>query len=313
MSCGLKIIATGAAKPAKSITNDDLALTIDTSDEWIYSRTGIHSRFFCEKEENCTSLAIQAAKLALTRSGLAPEQIGCCICATISGDYATPSVSCLVQQALGLPENIPVMDINAACSGFIYALETARRFLNESAPYGLIIGVEQLSRLLDMTDRSTCVLFGDGGGAAVVEVVTDSPHAAILGARGGLEIQCPGAGYPDNYIQMDGTGVFRFAVEAIPKCIDYLLQSSGLTLDEINHVICHQANSRIIDHCVRKLHADPSRFFQNMDHFGNTSAASIPLALNELFESGQLLSGQKLFLVGFGSGLTWGGILITMK
>ena len=205
------------------------------------------------------------------------------------------------------------MDINAACSGFIYALETARRFLNESAPYGLIIGVEQLSRLLDMTDRSTCVLFGDGGGAAVVEVVTDSPHAAILGARGGLEIQCPGAGYPDNYIQMDGTGVFRFAVEAIPKCIDYLLQSSGLTLDEIDHVICHQANSRIIDHCVKKLHAEPSRFFQNMDHFGNTSAASIPLALNELFESGQLLSGQKLFLVGFGSGLTWGGILITMK
>ena len=309
---GLQIIATGAAHPQRSVSNEDLSKIVETDDEWVYSRTGIHSRFFCEGEESCVSLAINAARLALERSGLSADSIGCCICATMSGDFATPSVACLVQQALELREDIPVMDLNAACSGFIYALETARGLLADTGSYALIIGVEQLSRLLDMTDRSTCVLFGDGGGAVIVKKISGLPHAAILGAKGGMDISCRGAGYDRNYIRMDGTAVFRFAVQAIPKCIDYLLTHANLTLDDIDHVICHQANARIIDHCVRKLKADPAKFYQNMDHYGNTSAASIPLALNELYENGLLLSGQKLLLVGFGSGLTWGGILISV-
>ncbi|MCH4191396.1 MAG: ketoacyl-ACP synthase III [Butyrivibrio sp.] len=310
---GLQIIAAGAAHPGRSVSNDDLAKVVETDDEWIYSRTGIHSRFFCEGEESCVSLAINAAKLALERSGLPAGSIGCCICATMSGDYATPGVSCLVQQALGLREDIPVMDLNAACSGFIYALETARGLLAEAeSPYALIIGVEQLSRLLDMTDRSTCVLFGDGGGAVVVRCIPSAAHAAILGARGGMQICCRGAGYEHSYIEMDGKAVFRFAVEAIPKCISYLLTHAELTLEDIDYVICHQANARIIDHCVRKLKADPGKFYQDMDHFGNTSAASIPLALNEMYENGLLHPGQKLLLVGFGSGLTWGGILVSI-
>lgn len=312
---GIRIISTGAVHPGKKVTNDDLSQIVDTSDEWIFSRTGIKSRFFCDtqNDESCLSMALGAASKALLRSGISKDEIGCCICATISGDYATPSVACLVQEALSLPEDIPVLDINAACSGFIYGLEVARNFLNNSSKkYGLVIGSEQLSRLLDMTDRSTCVLFGDGSGAAVIELDDNAPYESFLGARGGKAIFCNGAGTSKNYINMDGTAVFKFAVTSIPLCINTLLERSNLSLDDIDLVVCHQANSRIIDHCVKKLKAPSEKFYKDMDHFGNTSAASIPLALNELYEEERLVPGTKLLLVGFGSGLTWGGALITV-
>jgi 3-oxoacyl-[acyl-carrier-protein] synthase-3 len=332
MMQGLRIAATGAAVPAKSVTNDDFARVLDTSDTWIYERTGIHSRYFCE-EETCVSLAIAAARQALERSGLSPADISCCIAATISGDYATPSVSCMVQAELGLSEDIPVMDVNAACTGFLYALETARGLLNACAEsdmcseatgysagdakrcsgrryYGLVIGCEQLSRILDMEDRSTCVLFGDGAGAAIVELTSETPYASVLGARGGKEILALGAGSQRSVITMDGKAVFRFAVEAMPAAMKKVLDKAGMTLDEIDQVICHQANSRIIDFAVRRMHADPQKFYKDMDHFGNTSAASIPLALNEAIEAGVIGRGQNVMLVGFGSGLTWGAAIL---
>lgn len=311
---GLKIISTGSAIPSRLVTNDDLSKIVDTSDEWIYPRTGIRSRFFCNEGESTNSLALDAARAALDKSGIDKKDIGCVICATVTSDYVTPSCACLVQAALELPNDIPVLDINAACSGFLYGLEVARGLLNSTGGrYGLVIGAEQLSRIIDMTDRSTCVLFGDGAGAVVVEADEDALYDSVLGARGGHQISCKGVGYGTNYVHMEGNEVFKFAVDALPKCIFELQKRHSFTLDEISKVVCHQANSRIIDHCVKKLKADPDKFYKNMDHFGNTSAASIPLALAELDEKGMIKSGDKLLLVGFGSGLTWAGTLITKE
>ena len=311
---GIKILSVAGCHPHKKVTNDDMSKIVETDDEWISTRTGIRSRYFCEEGESCVSMAIEASTKALERSGISKDEIGCVICATISGDYATPSVSCLVQQALELPEDIPVLDVNAACSGFIYALCVARGLLEGSGKkYGLVIGMEQLSRLLDMTDRTTCVLFGDGGGAAIIERDGETLFRQVLGARGGKEISCHGAGNGESFVKMDGKAVFRFAVWAMPKCIDELLSiddGQEVTLSDIDHVVCHQANSRIIDHVVKKSKEDPSKFYKNLDHFGNTSAGSIPLALSELYEDGKLQKGDRLILVGFGAGLTWGGVMI---
>ncbi|MCR5102589.1 MAG: ketoacyl-ACP synthase III [Butyrivibrio sp.] len=315
---GLKIIATGRSLPSKSVTNDDLSKIVETSDEWIYTRTGIRSRYFCDEGENSLTLSISAAKKALESSGINKDDLGCIIVATLSATYVTPSTACLIQRELELPENIPALDINAACSGFIYGLEVARGLLSGSnAKYGLVIGVEQLSRILDMEDRSTCVLFGDGAGAAIVETEENTLYESVLGTKGGHEISCPGVNNFDDgqksYVSMDGTAVFRFATSAIPKCIDMLQQKHPFSLDEVDHVVCHQANSRIIDHVVKKLKADPAKFYKDMDHLGNTSAASIPLALSEMDDAGMIKDGDTLLLVGFGSGLTWAGVLIKFQ
>ena len=220
----------------------------------------------------------------------------------------------MVQAELGLSENIPVLDVNAACSGFLYGTVTAAGLLeNCGGDYALVIGCEQLSRLLDMTDRSTCVLFGDGAGAAVYRRENGKPLASCLGARGSKAIVAEGPGPETSKIGMDGRAVFRFAVEAIPHCLHETLAKAGKTLDEVDWVVCHQANSRIIDHCVKALHADAAKFYKNMDRHGNTSAASIPVALNEMAEAGLLKAGQKVSCIGFGGGLTWGGMLITYK
>ena len=355
----LKIKSVGGAVPSKVFTNEAFAGMMDTSDEWIYSRTGIRSRNFCAEGESVSTLAVAAAAQALERSGITADRIGCCICATLSSDYATPSIACRIQKELGLPENVPAFDLNAACSGFVYALVAARGLMMQTGSrYALIVGAEQLSKLLDMSDRSTAVLFGDGAGAAVVELInkegmyanadmaadgmpesvselkaddlTGSSASAIrgtdavdsadgtafawtLGARGSMAINTAGPGPEPSHIQMDGKEVFRFAVKIIPECMDKLLKTAGMKLEDIDWVVCHQANSRIIDHVIKQLKVDGSRFFKNMDHAGNTSAASIPMALNEMYEKGLLKSGQKLICVGFGGGLTWGGILLEMS
>ncbi|PWM57979.1 MAG: 3-oxoacyl-ACP synthase [Subdoligranulum variabile] len=310
---GLQLIATGGAVPGRLVTNDDLSRLVDTSDEWITTRTGIRQRHFCGEGESATTLAVTAARQALERSGLDAGQIGCCVCGTLSAEYATPSMACLVQKELGLPQDIPVLDVNAACSGFIYAAAVARGLLavrpGDARRYALVIGCEQLSRLMDMTDRSTCVLFGDGAGAAIFELVPDAEFAVDLGARGDLAIETPSGGP----IRMDGKAVFRFAVDALPRTLHAVLDATHHTLDDVDWVVCHQANSRIIDHCVKKLAADPGKFYKNMDRHGNTSAASIPVALNELAESGRLQPGMRVACIGFGGGLTWGGMLITVK
>lgn len=310
---GLKLLATGRCLPKTAVSNEEMSRWVDTSDEWIASRTGIRQRYFCGEGETALTLAAGAARQALERSGIDPADLGCVLCATVSPDYATPSLACLVQAELGLPEDIPVLDVNAACSGFLYAVAAARGFLAQSGrPYALVIGCEVLSRLMDMTDRSTCVLFGDGAGAAVFEAVPDTLFASLQGARGGRAILANGPGPLAPQLTMDGRAVFRFAVEAIPRCIDGILAQTHLTLDDIDWVVCHQANERILDHCIKKLHAPAEKFYKNMARYGNTSAASIPIALDEMNGQGLLKPGQKLLCVGFGGGLTWAAALFTL-
>lgn len=307
----LELISTGAALPKREVTNEMLSQTVDTNDEWIRERTGIRSRRFCGEDENNTSLAINAAKQAMERSGLGTDDISVIVVATLSAEYATPSAACLIQQALGFPENIPALDVNAACTGFMYGVSVALGLLHvNNGKYALVVGVEELSRLTDMTDRNTCVLFGDGAGAGVFKVVEDGLFQSVLGSRGSKVLTAPGPAVSNSYIKMDGPAVFRFAVEAIRHCVDEILQKENITLDEVDHVVCHQANERIIDHCIKKYKARPGQFFKNVDHTGNTSAASIPLALNEMYETGVLKSGDNLLCVGFGGGLTWAGTLL---
>ncbi|MGN0661605.1 MAG: beta-ketoacyl-ACP synthase 3 [Faecalibacterium sp.] len=312
---GLQLIATGGALPGRTVTNEELSRMVDTSDEWITTRTGIRARHWCTEQETAATLAIAAARQALERSGLSPAEIGCCVCATLSAPDATPSVACQVQRALGLPEDRPALDVNAACSGFIYGAAVARGLLATlGGRYALVIGCEALSRLMDPADRSTCVLFGDGAGAAVFERTAEPPFAVTLGARGDDAIHAGGPSRSGSApISMDGRAVFRFAVDALPRCLNAVLDESGLTLDALDWVVCHQANSRIIDHCVRHLGAEPEKFYKNMDRHGNTSAASIPTALNEMAETGLLLPGQTIACVGFGGGLTWGGMLLRYR
>ena len=310
---GLKLLATGRCLPAAAVTNEDMRRYVDTSDEWITTRTGIRQRYFCAEGENALTLACGAARQALADSGIPKEELGCVVCATVSADYATPSLSCLVQAELGLPEEIPVLDLNAACSGFLYAVAVARGLLAQNGKkYALIIGCEVLSRLMNMSDRSTCVLFGDGAGAAVFEAGPDFPFYALQGARGDKAILANGPGPLAPELSMDGRAVFRFAVEALPHCIRGIQDQSGLSLAEIDWVVCHQANERIIDHCVKKLKAPAEKFYKNMARYGNTSAASIPIALDEMNRDGKLKPGQKILCVGFGGGLTWAAALFTI-
>lgn len=307
---GIKLLSTGSALPRQAVTNDEMAKRVDTSDEWIASRTGIRSRYHCTEGESHTSLCLAAAKQALERSGIGPEQIGVRIVATLSQDFLTPA-ACILQRDLGFPEDTVCFDLNAACSGFVYALHTDECLLTASArKYGLIVGVEALSRITDFTDRGTCVLFGDGAGAAVVEWREDYPSLhAVLGCRGNQEaLYVPGANSTDpSYIHMDGKAVFRFAVEALPHCARQVVEKAGITLDDVDRFVFHQANQRIIDFAVKKLGADPAKCTGNIARTGNTSAASVPLLLDEL-----VTSGQKALCVGFGGGLTWAGALLEL-
>ena len=313
---GLQILATGRSVPSLCVSNEALSQQVETSDAWIYTRTGIRQRYFCTPEETNTLLATRAARAALQKAGLRPDEIGLCVCGTFSPDHASPSLACEVHERLGLPETTPAFDVNAACTGFLTALETARCFLAAArlaSPYALVIGSECISRVMDHTDRSTCVLFGDGAGAAVARLSEKHPYQAVLHARGDVELlKVGGAGRPDQVVQMQGSAVFRFAAEVVPACIEEILTQSGYTMADIDYVVCHQANGRIIDHVVKKLGAPPEKFYKNMQRYANTSAASIPLALDEMAEAGLLHPGQRLICVGFGAGLTWGGALLTL-
>ncbi|MEA4970604.1 MAG: beta-ketoacyl-ACP synthase III [Candidatus Pelethousia sp.] len=308
---GLEVMGTGRCLPSRCISNEEMSRMVDTSDAWITSRTGIRQRYFCAQGETNALLATTAARKAMENAGVGPADIGLCIVATFTPDRATPSVACEVQETLSLAQTVPCFDVNAACTGFLMAMETARCFLlggNASAPCALVIGSEKLSRVIDFSDRSTCVLFGDGAGAAVVRLAPDRPYAADFGARGDASILYAGGDAP--FLHMDGQGVFRFAVDIIPRCMDAVLHKAGLTLADIHHVVCHQANSRIIGHVVKKLGENPEKFYENMQRYGNTSAASIPIALDEMLEQGRILPGQNVLCVGFGAGLTWGGTLL---
>ena len=307
---GLKLLGTGYALPTRVLDNDAMTAYVETSDEWITTRTGIRQRYFCGEGESTTTLAIEAARKALEDSGLDKSEIGCVIVETSSGEYVMPSTACLVHKALALREDIPVFDLGAACAGFLYAVDAARAMLlAHGGRAALVIGAEQMSQLLDMADRNTCVLFGDAAGAAVFALDEDVEYAYVCGTRGDMAIQVGG---PRRTLAMtmEGQNVFRFAVSTIPATVDELLEKTGKTLDEVDWVICHQANQRIIDASVRRLGVPAEKFYKNLDRYANTSAASIPLALAEMKESGRLTSGQRVILVGFGGGLTWAGVML---
>ena len=307
---GLKLLGTGYALPTRVLDNDAMTAYVETSDEWITTRTGIRQRYFCGEGESTTTLAIEAARKALDDSGLDKSEIGCVIVATSSGEYVMPSTACLVHKALALREDIPVFDLGAACAGFLYAVDAARAMLlAHGGRAALVIGAEQMSQLLDMADRNTCVLFGDAAGAAVFALDEDAEYAYVCGTRGDMAIQVGG---PRRTLPMtmEGQNVFRFAVSTIPSTVDELLEKTGKTLDEVDWVVCHQANQRIIDASVRRLGVPAEKFYKNLDRYANTSAASIPLALAEMKESGKLTSGQRVILVGFGGGLTWAGVML---
>ena len=331
----MKLIGLGAAYPGRLVTNDDLSLEMDTSDAWIYPRTGIHARRFCTAEESAVTLAIEAAGKALAEAesqGVPASDIGAIVVASMSADLATPSIAAILQRELRLPE-VPALDINAACSGFIYGLEVARSLAAVSGRrYALVVGTEQLSRLLSMKDRSTAILFGDGAGAAVIECTETAgnreeaaPYVRLFGSRGSDVILAPGV-YTGAYeareetnaetvcidhMLMDGKEVFMFACDIIPRIIGGLLEQSGETMEDIDHVVCHQANARIIRHVYRAMHWPAEKFFMNMEKLGNTSAASIPTALYDMQQQGRLQRGERLILAGFGGGLTWGGCILS--
>lgn len=331
----MKLIGLGAAYPGRLVTNDDLSLEMDTSDAWIYPRTGIHARRFCTAEESAVTLAIEAAGKALAEAesqGVPASDIGAIVVASMSADLATPSIAAILQRELRLPE-VPALDINAACSGFIYGLEVARSLAAVSGRrYALVVGTEQLSRLLSMEDRSTAILFGDGAGAAVIECTETAgnreeaaPYVRLFGSRGSDVILAPGV-YTGAYeareetnaetvcidhMLMDGKEVFMFACDIIPRIIGGLLEQSGEAMEDIDHVVCHQANARIIRHVYRAMHWPAEKFFMNMEKLGNTSAASIPTALYDMQQQGRLQRGERLILAGFGGGLTWGGCILS--
>ncbi len=310
---GIKMIGAAATLPERVVTNADMMKIVDTSDEWIVSRTGIRERRHCT-EETHTQLCTDAAKLAMERAGTSAEEIAVCIVATLSPDLLTPAAACMLQKTLGLSEDTICFDLNAACTGFLFALHTAECLLASTGrKKALVIGCEILSRLTNFEDRSTCILFGDGAGAVVIESSEQyNPTYAMLGARADERVlNAPGTntGVP-SLIHMEGQSVFKFAVEVVTKCVKGVLEKAKMTIDEVDHFALHQANERIIDTAVKRCGIPVEKAHKNISMTGNTSAASIPILLGQLWEQGVFKVGQKVMCVGFGGGLTYGGALI---
>lgn len=317
--------AIGAYVPPKRVTNEELAKTVDTSDEWIRSHTGIGARHIAEDSVTTSDLAVGAAKDLLKRHGIQLGEIGAIVVATSTQDYlGFPATACVVQEKLGL-ETIPAFDISAGCTGFIYALEIARGMVaTGTVPSALVIGAEKLSAVTDWSDRNTCVLFGDGAGCVLVQggeerdgaIVDSVLHAEGSGAsylsipRGGTQSPFDRDGPPHGHtLHMDGRSVYNFAVRVLGEVVDELLSRNHLVIEDIDWIVPHQANSRIILAAARRLKIDPDKFFMNIEEYANTSAASIPIALREMEERGLLKRGQRVMTIGFGAGLTYGGNL----
>ncbi|EES88834.1 beta-ketoacyl-ACP synthase III [Helicobacter canadensis] len=320
----------GAYVPNKIVTNDDLSKIVDTSDEWIQKRTGIKERRFADSTEATSDLATKAAQLAIKRAKLTPNEIDMVIVATISPDFlCMPSTACVVANNLGII-NKPAFDISAACSGFIYLLYLAKSFIESRACKNiLIIGAEKLSSIIDMEDRSTCVLFGDGAGAAVIGSSED-PSQAILDVRvasnGGYQefLMTPGCGSrnPANakmledrlqFIKMKGNETFKIAVKTLTNDVIEIMKNNHLTKDDIDFFIPHQANLRIISAVGESLGFPIEKVAQSVQKYGNTSAASIPMAMNDYYEAGALKKGSRLLLDAFGGGLTWGSAILSFN
>ncbi len=320
---GVRIAGVGHFVPTKVLTNADLERMLDTSDEWIVTRTGMRERHIAAADEPTSDIAVAAARNALANAGLLATDLNCIIVATVTPDYAFPATACIVGAKLGI-QGVPGFDMEIACSGFIYGLTVASSMIRTGVfKRVLLIGAEELSRLVNYEDRGTAVLFGDGAGAVVLEACeTDSFLSSELGADGtnpqDLYLPLSGTAGPAltaddltnkrNTITMDGKEVFRFAVTKMIQATNTTLARAGIEPRDVSWVIPHQANKRIIEAAAKRLDIPSERVVINIDRFGNTSAASIPIALSETAASGKLKDGDVLLFVGFGGGLSWGAV-----
>jgi 3-oxoacyl-[acyl-carrier-protein] synthase-3 len=321
----VRIAGWGKYLPERIMPNAELAEMVDTSDDWIRARTGIGERRIAAPEETTCTLAVNAARAALDRAGARAEDLDLIIVATCTPDYSNmPATASLVQHALGATR-AGAVDLNAVCSGFIYALATGSQFITSGAYRSvLVIGAEVFTRILDWQDRSTCVLFGDGAGAVLLQPsqTTGGLLSFVLGSDGGgacnLYVPAGGTRLPasaetvaerEHYVKMQGRDVFRFATRVLPESVTQALEAAKLSIDDVDVLIPHQANTRIIDHAVRRLKVAPSAVFSNVERYGNTSAASIPVALCEAVEEGMVQPGSTVVMSGFGAGLSWGTVV----
>lgn len=317
------ITGWGMAVPEPILTNDDISKMVDTNDAWIRERTGIHERRIARDNEFPSTLGVEASINALRVANLRPTDLDLIICTSSSPEYIFPATACLIQDQLGASK-AGAFDLLAACTGFIFALNMAAQAIRSgSIKNALVVGSETLSRFVDWKDRNTCILFGDGAGAFVLQA-SESPGGVLSAVMhsdgsGGDSLSLPGGGsrYPateatvhegKHYIQMDGKEVFRFATRVMASATQEALDAAGLTIDQIQWIVPHQANIRIIQAAARGLKLPMERFIVNLERYGNTSTASIPIAMVEAVECGKIKPGEKLVMVGFGGGLTWGAL-----
>lgn len=322
-SVGIK--GLGYYVPEKIMTNFDFEKIIDTNDEWIRTRTGIQERRFVADDQATSDLCVEATKKALDNANMKIEDIDLILVATCTPDYLVQATACLVQHKLGV-KGIPCFDLNAACSGFIYGLTVAGGMIRGGVYKNiLVIGAEALSRIIDMQDRNTCILFGDGAAAAIVSEVEEGYGilGTYLGAEGEddevLKIPAGGTKKPnthetienrENFVKMKGQDVFKFAVHALPSATNKALKIAGVKSDDLEMIFPHQANVRIIESAAKRIHVPIEKFYMNLQRFGNTSSASVGLALGEALEKGKIKKGDLIALTGFGAGLTYGSVII---
>ncbi len=321
------IAGTGSYVPQQRLTNDDLAKIVDTSDEWIVQRTGIRERRIVDAGESTATMATSAAKQALEAAGIPASDLDLIICATITPEMQFPSTACFVAAELGL-NTTPAFDVTAACSGFIYAMEAAANFISTGRYRNImVIGVETLSRITDYKDRGSCILFGDGAGAAVMQRAPENGRGMLYsslyadGQRWDLLFCQPGSRHPVSqktvdggwqYIKIKGREIYKFAVQRFYELIEDAMRKCELTADDVKMVIPHQVNQRIIDSAVERLGLPPNKVYVNIDKYGNTSAASIPIALDEAIRAGKLAKGDTVIFVAFGAGLTWANAVVRL-
>lgn len=326
---GAVITGTGSALPEKRLTNEDLEKLVETNHEWIVQRTGITERRIAGPEETTASLATLAARRALDSAGVDAQDIDLIIVGTLTPEMQTPSTACIVQAQLGIRRHIGAFDLNAACSGFVYSLAVASQLIAAGAfKRVLVIGAETLSRIVDYTDRGTCILFGDGAGAVVLSASDDAQRGVLafeLGAdgSGGHFIHVPAGGsrspataatvaQRDHYLKMNGREVYKFAVTQMTHSLKGAMDSCGLTADSVRLVVPHQVNQRIIDSATEKMGFPKEKVFINIDKYGNTSAASVPIALDEACRQGRCGPGDYIIMVAFGAGLTWASATVRL-
>jgi 3-oxoacyl-[acyl-carrier-protein] synthase-3 len=320
----VSITGLGTHVPERVVTNDDLAKVVDTSDEWIVERTGIRERRYARDDEALSDIALPAARAALAQAGLAARDVDLLIVATVTPDMFFPSTGALVADALGATE-AAAYDLSAGCTGFMYAIAQAAGMVGAGlSKHALVIGADVLSKVMNMADRSTCVLFGDGAGAVVIEPVGEQGFLAFeLGAdgAGGVDLNLPAGGSRTpasaetvagglHYVHMNGRQVFKFATRVLVSSAEAVLAKSGVAIEDVDVYVPHQANVRIIDHAVAKLGIPEEKVVVNVDRYGNTSSASIPLALAEAVADGRVKKGDTVLMTGMGAGLTWGSAVM---